>query len=125
MLCLNIILFYWIVFTFVFQTGDWTYSLTNTLTISDVLTMTVTSRAVKSDASTVSVTVHTNKDTNAYPSPMIVYARLNQDFSPILGANVTAIIEPENGDAVFLDLLDNGAGNKVLVMILTEHRCVL
>lgn len=42
---------------------------------------------------------------------MIVYAQVNQGFSPILGANVTAIIEPESGDPIILDLFDNGAGN--------------
>uniref|UniRef100_A0ABM5G8L8 Calcium-activated chloride channel regulator 2-like n=1 Tax=Pogona vitticeps TaxID=103695 RepID=A0ABM5G8L8_9SAUR len=92
------------------ETGDWKYTLTNSHIFSDVLTMTVTSRAVKSDTSTISVIVHTNQDKNAYPRPMTVYTRVHQDFSPILGANVTAIIEPEDGDPIFLDLLDNGAG---------------
>ncbi|XP_053101849.1 calcium-activated chloride channel regulator 2-like [Hemicordylus capensis] len=93
--------------------GDWTYTLTNTHVLPDVFTMTTTSRVVKSDVSAISVRVHTNKDTNSYPSPMIVYAQVNQGFSPILGANVTAIIEPENGDPIILDLFDNGAGADV------------
>ncbi|XP_033006992.1 calcium-activated chloride channel regulator 2-like [Lacerta agilis] len=92
------------------EAGDWTYMLTNSRGFPEVLTMTVTSRAVKSDVSTITVRTHTNKDTNAYPSPMIVYAQVNQGFSPILGANVTAIIEPESGDPIILDLFDNGAG---------------
>ncbi|XP_066480672.1 calcium-activated chloride channel regulator 2-like [Tiliqua scincoides] len=96
------------------QVGEWTYTLTNTHALPDVLTMTVTSRPVKSDASVISVRVHPNKETNSHPYPMIVYAQVNQGFSPILGANVTAIIEPESGDPVFFDLLDNGAGADVI-----------
>ncbi|XP_061489542.1 calcium-activated chloride channel regulator 2-like isoform X2 [Rhineura floridana] len=92
------------------QAGDWTYTLSNTHMLPDVLTMTVTSRAIKSDVPTITVRTHTNKDTNIYPSPMIVYAQVSQGFSPILGANVTAVIEPENGDPIILDLFDNGAG---------------
>ncbi|KAJ6656263.1 hypothetical protein lerEdw1_003919 [Lerista edwardsae] len=96
------------------QVGDWTYTLTNTHTLPDVLTMTVTSRTVKSDAAAISVRVHTNKETNSHPNPMIVYAQVHQGFSPILGANVTAIIEPERGDPLTFDLLDNGSGADVI-----------
>lgn len=99
-------------FKFVFQVGDWTYTLTNAHALPDVLTMTVTSRTLKSDTIAISVRVHTSKETNSHSSPMIVYARVHQGFSPILGANVTAIIEPESGDPLTFDLFDNGAGNK-------------
>lgn len=56
-----------------------------------------------------------NRDTNYYPSPMVAYAQVGQGLSPVLGANVTAIIEPENGDPIILELFDNGAGNKDFV----------
>ncbi|XP_062992777.1 calcium-activated chloride channel regulator 2-like [Elgaria multicarinata webbii] len=96
------------------EVGDWTYTLTNTHPFPDVFTMTVTSRAVKPDVPAISVRVHTNKDTNLYPSPVIVYAQVNQGFSPILGANVTAVIEPEDGDPIILDLFDSGAGADII-----------
>ncbi|TKC45458.1 hypothetical protein EI555_021655, partial [Monodon monoceros] len=51
-----------------------------------------------------------NKDTNSFPSPMIVYAEILQGYIPILGANVTAFIESNTGKTEVLELLDNGAG---------------
>uniref|UniRef100_A0A8D0DVM1 Chloride channel accessory 2 n=1 Tax=Salvator merianae TaxID=96440 RepID=A0A8D0DVM1_SALMN len=92
------------------EVGDWTYTLANTHMIPDVFTMTVTSREIRANASMISVRVHANKDVNVYPNPVIVYAEVSQGFSPILAANVTAVIEPENGDPIFMDLFDNGAG---------------
>uniref|UniRef100_A0A8C5L3M2 Epithelial chloride channel protein-like n=1 Tax=Jaculus jaculus TaxID=51337 RepID=A0A8C5L3M2_JACJA len=44
------------------------------------------------------------------PSKMIVYARVSQGFLPVLGVNVTAIIETEDGHQVTLELWDNGVG---------------
>uniref|UniRef100_A0A286XJV0 Uncharacterized protein n=1 Tax=Cavia porcellus TaxID=10141 RepID=A0A286XJV0_CAVPO len=44
------------------------------------------------------------------PSPMIVYAEVQQGYVPILGASVTAVIESNTGHTQTLDLLDNGAG---------------
>ena len=52
-----------------------------------------------------------SQDTARYPSPMLVYARVSQGFLPVLGANVTAVIEAEDGHQVTLELWDNGAGN--------------
>uniref|UniRef100_A0A8D2JCN4 Chloride channel accessory 2 n=1 Tax=Varanus komodoensis TaxID=61221 RepID=A0A8D2JCN4_VARKO len=92
------------------EVGDWSYRLSNTHPFPDVFVMTVTSRKAKSDVSAIFVRAHTNKDANLYPNPVIVYAQVNQGFSPILGANVAAVIEPESGDPVILELLDNGAG---------------
>lgn len=79
-----------------------------------VLTMTVTSRAANSTLPTVSVITYMSTDTVYYPSAMVVYVQISQGFSPVLGANVTAIFSSENGDTVSLELLDNGAGNKTL-----------
>lgn len=106
-----------ILFKFLFQVGDWTYTISNSQLFTDVLTMTVTSRAVNSDVPAIFVTAHTNQETHTYPGPMIVYAQVTRGFSPVLGANVTAVIEPENGEPIVLDLLDNGAGNERLLHI--------
>lgn len=99
---------------FFFQTGDWAYTLINVHLAPQVLTVTVTSRAANSTLPTVSVKTYMSKDTTYYPSAMVVYVQISQGFSPILGANVTAIFSSENGDMVSLELLDNGAGNKTL-----------
>lgn len=42
---------------------------------------------------------------------MIVYAEVLQGYAPVLGANVTAVIESNSGNTKVLQLLDNGAGN--------------
>lgn len=47
---------------------------------------------------------------------MIVYAEVLQGNVPVLGANVTASIESNNGKTEVLELLDNGAGNSQFFM---------
>nr|XP_038038979.1 calcium-activated chloride channel regulator 2-like [Anas platyrhynchos] len=41
-------------------------------------------------------------------------AEVSHGFSPVLGASVTAVISPENGDPISLELLDNGAGSDIV-----------
>ncbi|XP_041508745.1 calcium-activated chloride channel regulator 3A-1-like [Microtus oregoni] len=96
------------------ETGTWTYSLLNKNVISQLLTVTVTTRAKSPTKLPVIATAHMSQDTARYPSPMIVYARVSQGFLPVLGANVTAIIEAEDGHQVTLELWDNGAGADTL-----------
>ncbi|XP_003478843.2 calcium-activated chloride channel regulator 1 [Cavia porcellus] len=89
------------------KVGIWKYSLQAS---SQTLTLTVTSRASSATLPPITVTSKMNKDTGKFPSPMIVYANIHQGASPILGAQVTAVIESANGKTVTLELLDNGAG---------------
>ncbi|XP_075396331.1 calcium-activated chloride channel regulator 4-like [Tenrec ecaudatus] len=89
--------------------GTWTYSLKGT-TNSEVLTITVTSQASDPSVPPITVTTKMNADTNSFPSPMIVYAEVQQGFLPVLGATVTAFIESASGNVQTLELLDNGAG---------------
>uniref|UniRef100_A0A8C9QEQ0 VWFA domain-containing protein n=1 Tax=Spermophilus dauricus TaxID=99837 RepID=A0A8C9QEQ0_SPEDA len=91
------------------QVGTWTYSL-QAKANRETLTMTVTSRAASSSVPPITVNAKMNKDTNSFPSPMIVYAQVLQGYLPILGASVTAIIESNSGKTQVLELLDNGAG---------------
>ncbi|XP_077882775.1 calcium-activated chloride channel regulator 4 [Ictidomys tridecemlineatus] len=91
------------------QVGTWTYSL-QAKANTETLTMTVTSRAANSSVPPITVNAKMNKDTNSFPSPMIVYAQVLQGYLPILGASVTAIIESNSGKTQVLKLLDNGAG---------------
>lgn len=95
-----------------FQTGTWTYHLLNTHAKSQVITVTMTTRARSPTTLPVIATAHMSRSTTHYPSPMIVYTQVSQGFLPVLGINVTAIIESEDGHQVTLELWDNGAGEK-------------
>ncbi|KAL1772407.1 epithelial chloride channel protein-like [Sigmodon hispidus] len=92
------------------ETGTWTYTLSNKNGNSQLLTVTVTTRARSPTMPPVIATAHMSRNTAQYPSPMIVYARVSQGFLPVLGANVTAVIEAEDGHRVTMELWDNGAG---------------
>uniref|UniRef100_A0A2I3REK3 Uncharacterized protein n=2 Tax=Pan troglodytes TaxID=9598 RepID=A0A2I3REK3_PANTR len=70
----------------------------------------MTTRARSPTTLPVIATAHMSQNTAHYPSPVIVYARVSQGFLPVLGINVTAIIENEEGHQVTLELWDNGAG---------------
>ncbi|XP_035307811.1 calcium-activated chloride channel regulator 3A-1-like isoform X2 [Cricetulus griseus] len=92
------------------ETGTWTYSLSNENARSQLLTLTVTTRARSPTVSPVMATAHMSHNPAQYPSPLMVYARVSQGFLPVLGASVTAVIEAEDGHRVTLELWDNGAG---------------
>ncbi|XP_070642274.1 calcium-activated chloride channel regulator 1 isoform X2 [Bos indicus] len=92
------------------ETGTWTYSLLNNHASPQILTVTVTTRARSPTTPPVTATAHMSQNTAHYPSPVIVYAQVSQGFLPVLGINVTAIIETEDGHQVTLELWDNGAG---------------
>ncbi|CAH6777150.1 calcium-activated chloride channel regulator 3A-1 [Phodopus roborovskii] len=96
------------------ETGIWTYSLKNKNARSQLLTVTVTTRARSPTTLPVIATAHMSQNTAQYPSPMIIYARVSQGFLPVLGASVTAFIEAEDGHQVTLELWDNGAGADTL-----------
>ncbi|XP_040088334.1 calcium-activated chloride channel regulator 1 [Oryx dammah] len=92
------------------ETGIWTYSLLNNHASSQILTVTVTTRARSPTTPPVTATAHMSQNTAHYPSPVIVYAQVSQGFLPVLGISVIAIIETEDGHQVTLELWDNGAG---------------
>uniref|UniRef100_A0A673TM25 VWFA domain-containing protein n=1 Tax=Suricata suricatta TaxID=37032 RepID=A0A673TM25_SURSU len=92
------------------ETGTWSYHLLNKQASSQELTVTMTTRARSSTTLPVTATAHMSRSTTHYPNPVIVYAHVSQGLLPVLGVNVTAIIESENGHQVKLELWDNGAG---------------
>ncbi|XP_006169767.1 calcium-activated chloride channel regulator 4 [Tupaia chinensis] len=91
------------------KVGIWTYSL-QAKTSQETLTIAVTSRAANSSVPPITVSAKMNKDTNSFPSPMIVYAEVLQGYVPVVGAKVTAFIESTSGNTEVLELFDNGAG---------------
>ncbi|XP_053326282.1 calcium-activated chloride channel regulator 1-like [Spea bombifrons] len=96
------------------EKGSWEYSLCNTYTADQVIGITVNSRAANSNVPPIVAEAFMNVDKASYPNPMIVYAIVTQGLSPVLGANVKAIIETQNGISHTLDLLDNGAGADII-----------
>nr|XP_056700527.1 calcium-activated chloride channel regulator 1-like [Euleptes europaea] len=92
------------------EVGNWYYQILNTHTAAQVLSMTVTTRAASLTIPPVTVKPYLNKDTNNYPNPMIIYAEVSQGFLPVIGANVTATVEPASGAAVEIPLYDSGSG---------------
>uniref|UniRef100_F7DX63 VWFA domain-containing protein n=1 Tax=Ornithorhynchus anatinus TaxID=9258 RepID=F7DX63_ORNAN len=96
------------------ETGTWMYHLQNTSPSPQVLTMTVTSRAHDPQIPPIITTTHLSQTSAQFPSPMIIYCQVHQGFLPVLGANVTAIIEAGDGHVTTMALWDNGAGADVI-----------
>ncbi|CAI9582326.1 unnamed protein product, partial [Staurois parvus] len=61
----------------------------------------------------VRVTAGKINNTTTSPHPVTLFAEVKHGFTAVLGANVTAVIEPETGDPLTLRLLDDGAGADV------------
>ncbi|MBN3297126.1 CLCA1 regulator, partial [Amia calva] len=96
------------------ETGDWTYSLLNTLSTSQSLTITVTSRAANASVPPLIVKAHMNQESSNGSRPMLVFAEVSQDGLPVILADVRATIESSTGTIKHeLQLLDNGAGADV------------
>ncbi|OCT85202.1 calcium-activated chloride channel regulator 1 [Xenopus laevis] len=96
------------------QIGTWQYRLCSTVLIDQVIGITVNSRAANENVPPIVAEAYMNDDSSTYPKPMIVYAIVTQGLAPVLGATVTAVIEPQNGNVQTLQLLDNGAGADII-----------
>ncbi|KAG9468807.1 hypothetical protein GDO78_021904, partial [Eleutherodactylus coqui] len=90
--------------------GAWIYSLCNNYRYTQALGIIVTSRSTDENVPPIAINVHMNTDVNQYPNSMIAYASVSQGLLPVKGAKVTAVITPEKGNRIVLELLDNGAG---------------
>ncbi|XP_063797572.1 calcium-activated chloride channel regulator 1-like [Pseudophryne corroboree] len=92
------------------ERGRWDYSFCNSFTSYQVIGITVTTKAADENVPPIIASCHMNTMTNNYPDPMVIYASVSQGLLPVTGVKVVAIIEPESGNSVSVDLLDNGAG---------------
>ncbi|XP_044158052.1 calcium-activated chloride channel regulator 1-like isoform X1 [Bufo gargarizans] len=92
------------------QVGSWTYIITNSLKISQVLGILVTSRPSSYTIPPVTVTGEWTDERITSPQLVTVFAELKQGHTTVLGAHVTAIIESESGESIIVTLNDNGAG---------------
>ncbi|GAB1288214.1 Calcium-activated chloride channel regulator 2 [Apodemus speciosus] len=94
--------------------GRWTYTLNNTHHSPQALKVTVASRASSLAMSPATVEAFVERDSTYFPQPVIIYANVREGLYPILNATVVATVEPEAGDPVVLQLLDEGAGADVI-----------
>ncbi|XP_006984807.1 calcium-activated chloride channel regulator 2 isoform X2 [Peromyscus maniculatus bairdii] len=94
--------------------GHWTYILNNTHRSPQALKVTVASRASSLAVSPATVEAFAERDSTYFPQPVIIYANVRKGLYPILNATVVATVEPEAGDPIVLQLLDNGAGADVI-----------
>ncbi|XP_072854001.2 calcium-activated chloride channel regulator 4 [Pogona vitticeps] len=95
--------------------GNWVYSILNTHSTAQVISVTATTRAASASVPPVMVKSYVSKDTNSYPSPIIIYAEVSQGFLPVIGANVTAAVESASGQTEELELLDDGWGADIIM----------
>ncbi|XP_053549083.1 calcium-activated chloride channel regulator 1-like [Bombina bombina] len=96
------------------ERGSWSYSICNTFQYNQVLGITVNSQASDSNVPPIIVDAHMSADVSDRNQPLVIYAMVSQGMIPIKGANVTAIIEPQIGNSVTQQLLDNGAGADIV-----------
>ncbi|XP_003220165.1 calcium-activated chloride channel regulator 1 [Anolis carolinensis] len=96
------------------EAGDWSYSIQNTESAAQVLSITVTSRAASATVPPITVKSYMSRDTNKFPNPTIIYAEVTQGFSPVIGVKVIAKIESASGKTTEIELLDNGSGADIL-----------
>ncbi|XP_048015951.1 calcium-activated chloride channel regulator 1-like [Megalobrama amblycephala] len=90
------------------QPGDWKYSIQTT--ISQSLTVTATSQAARADVPPIVVKARINQQFSDGTKPLIVFAEVSQNYRPVIKTEVWATLESESGSAEELQLLDNGAG---------------
>ncbi|XP_007424185.1 calcium-activated chloride channel regulator 1-like isoform X1 [Python bivittatus] len=95
------------------EVGDWTYKLHNKYPTPQVLSITVTTRPASPTVSPVIVKPYVTSQTNSFPYKMIIYAEVSQGFLPVIGANVTAIVESDSGTEE-QELWDNGSGADII-----------
>ncbi|PIO32698.1 hypothetical protein AB205_0034040, partial [Aquarana catesbeiana] len=96
------------------RSGTWLYRIKNTLNDSQALGVLVTSRPSSEVMPFVRVTAGKINNTITSPHPVTLFAEVKHGFAAVLGANVTAVIEPETGDPLTLTLLDDGAEESLL-----------
>ncbi|XP_067221402.1 calcium-activated chloride channel regulator 1-like isoform X2 [Chanodichthys erythropterus] len=90
------------------QPGDWKYSIQTT--ISQSLIITATSQAARADVPPIIVKARMNQQFSDGTKPLIVFAQVSQNYMSVIKTEVWATLESESGSAQQLRLLDNGAG---------------
>ncbi|CAM9589743.1 unnamed protein product [Lampetra fluviatilis] len=89
--------------------GTWKYWLVNKAASTDTLTLTVTSMASSKGAPPITVEAHMRSSSGISLSALTIYAEVKRGTTPVVGANVTALIERPGSATLEIELLDNGA----------------
>ncbi|XP_040216033.1 calcium-activated chloride channel regulator 1-like isoform X2 [Rana temporaria] len=92
------------------ERGRWDYSLCNSFTSPQDIGITVTSKAAAENVPPILAFCHMNQNNITYPNLLVIYTFISQGLRPVTGAKVMAIIEPESGTPVTMELLDSGTG---------------
>ncbi|XP_066577788.1 calcium-activated chloride channel regulator 1 isoform X2 [Amia ocellicauda] len=92
------------------KSGTWSFTVLNSYSFAQTFTVTVISQAVNECVPPVIVTGTIEKSEVTYPEPIIITATVSQGNSLITQANVTVIVDLDNGKLLRLPALDDGAG---------------
>ncbi|XP_077986939.1 calcium-activated chloride channel regulator 1-like [Glandiceps talaboti] len=94
------------------EVGEWTYHIYNPATSSQVVEVSVDSKSVESSTHPIRLSSNPSTDYVTESPPMaIIYADLNQGYSPVLEAQVIATVErPSPHSVVDVQLFDSGTG---------------
>nr|XP_032815081.1 calcium-activated chloride channel regulator 1-like [Petromyzon marinus] len=91
------------------QTGTWKYWLINKAGSTDTLTLTVTSMASSKGVPPITVEANMQAFGSISLSALTIYAEVKRGTTPVVGANVTTLIERPGSATLEIELLDNGA----------------
>ncbi|XP_066577810.1 calcium-activated chloride channel regulator 3A-1 [Amia ocellicauda] len=92
------------------ESGTWSFTLLNSHHTTQNFTLTVISKAVNECIPPVIVTAIIEKTQVTYPEPIIITGMVSQGNRLITQANVTVIVDLDNGKLLRLPALDDGAG---------------
>ncbi|XP_075924991.1 LOW QUALITY PROTEIN: calcium-activated chloride channel regulator 1-like [Petromyzon marinus] len=92
-----------------FRTGTWKYWLINKAGSTDTLTLTVTSMASSKGVPPITVEANMQAFGSISLSALTIYAEVKRGTTPVVGANVTTLIERPGSATLEIELLDNGA----------------
>uniref|UniRef100_S4RLG9 Chloride channel accessory 1 n=1 Tax=Petromyzon marinus TaxID=7757 RepID=S4RLG9_PETMA len=91
------------------MTGTWKYWLINKAGSTDTLTLTVTSMASSKGVPPITVEANMQAFGSISLSALTIYAEVKRGTTPVVGANVTTLIERPGSATLEIELLDNGA----------------
>ncbi|ESO89264.1 hypothetical protein LOTGIDRAFT_229149 [Lottia gigantea] len=92
------------------KTGMWKYSVINTDSRPQKVTVSITSKPLDDQRHPIFIDAGLSSVSVTPSGKVMIWTEVNKGSHPVLGMDVTAIVERQNGGSVVLELLDNGAG---------------
>ena len=96
-------------YTFWFQSGKWTYKITNTGNYQRIYLL-VLSSPVNTSVAPVHVSGTLMLKRNSIPTSMHIFAEATRGETSVTGLRVTALVNMPDGSSEKVELMDNGAG---------------